>query len=168
LAALRRTALRLALGIALGAALLLPPGHARPIQAEVVHVSDGDTVWVRAAPGEAARPVRLLGIDAPEICQSHGREARAALQRRLLGQRVRVRARGEDSFGRSLARIEWRGQDQGAWMVAQGHAWAYRSRGRPGPYEAEETLARRERRGLWRDAQPAEPREFRRRHGRCG
>ena len=43
------------------------PVHAWP--GVVTHVSDGDTVWVQPLQGGEAYKVRLLGIDAPEICQ---------------------------------------------------------------------------------------------------
>lgn len=46
----------------------------------VTHVSDGDTVWVEPTQGGEAQKIRLLGIDAPEICQAWGPQARDALQ----------------------------------------------------------------------------------------
>ena len=151
----------------LACVLLAPAAQARMRAAQVVHVTDGDTVWLRAAPGEAAWPVRLLGIDAPESCQPHGPEAQAALAGRIARKRVRVYTEGQDGFDRTLARIELRGEDLGAWMVAQGHAWSQRWRGRPGAYDDLELRARREQRGLWRHPQPMAPRKFRQRHGAC-
>jgi micrococcal nuclease len=151
----------------LACALLAFAGHARVLVAQVVYVTDGDTVWLRTAPGEAAWPVRLQGIDAPEICQPHGPQAQAELARRIAQRRVKVYTQGKDGFDRTLARIELRGEDLGAWMVVQGHAWSQRWRGRPGAYGELELQARLERRGLWRQPDPTMPREFRQRHGAC-
>lgn len=133
----------------------------------VTHVSDGDTLWVRPQRGGAPRAVRIDGIDAPEICQTHGETARAALVGRALGQAVQVSVRGRDDYGRALARVSLRGQDLGAWLVGQGHAWSYRYRGHNGPYAQQEGQARARRLGLFRQGRAELPREFRRRHGPC-
>jgi endonuclease YncB( thermonuclease family) len=71
----------------------------------VTHVSDGDTVWVQPLQGGEAHKVRLVGIDAPEICQPWGPQSRAALHAALQGQVVEVRARTRDSYGRLLAQL---------------------------------------------------------------
>lgn len=133
----------------------------------VTHVSDGDTLWVRAERGGAPRKIRLDGIDAPEICQGHGDVARDALAQRVLGQTVRVTARRKDDYDRLLAKISLQGQDVGAWMVAQGHAWSYRYRRNAGPYSAQEAQARAHGLGLFASGQAQRPRDFRLRHGSC-
>lgn len=133
----------------------------------VTHVSDGDTLWVRPQRGGAPRAVRIDGIDAPELCQAHGEASRAALVGRVLGQAVQVRVRRHDDYARALARVSLRGQDVGAWLVSQGHAWSYRYRSQTGPYAQQEGEARARRLGLFRQGGIELPREFRRRHGPC-
>lgn len=133
----------------------------------VTHVSDGDTLWVRPQQGGAPRSVRIDGIDAPELCQSHGETARAALVARVLGQKVQVRVRRHDDYGRALARVSLRGEDMGGWLVRQGHAWSYRYRAQTGPYAQQEAQARAQRLGLFHQARAEQPRAFRRRHGPC-
>ena len=81
----------------------------------VTHVSDGDTVWVQPLQGGDAYKVRLLGIDAPEICQLWGPQSRAALYAVLQGQVVDVQARTRDSYGRLLAQLTSQGNDVGGW-----------------------------------------------------
>ena len=132
----------------------------------VVHVTDGDTVYVRAGPGPAVA-VRLLGLDAPEICQAGGPASRDALREWVLHQSVTVEGVGQDSYGRELARLYVQGQDVGRGLVAQGHAWADRQGQQEGPYSPEQRQARLDRRGLFAQAQPETPRAFRRRHGPC-
>lgn len=155
----------------LAASLLLLPLLAsaapRTYSGVVTHVSDGDTVWVRPARGGAPVPLRLLGIDAPEICQRFGRQSREALQRLVLKRRVIVEESGRDGYDRVLARLRRSGQDVNGWLVSQGLAWSHRYRRQPGPYEALELQAREAKRGLWAAAQPLAPRDFRRLHGPC-
>lgn len=131
----------------------------------VSHVTDGDTIWVRPAGGPAV-PVRLQGIDAPEICQAFGRQSRDALATRLLRRPVQVTIRARDIHHRNVGRVESQGQDVGAWLVAGGYAWSTRSRNRAGSYADEQAQARQARRGLWAAA-AQEPRLFRRRNGGC-
>ena len=133
----------------------------------VTHVTDGDSLWVRPDDGAAPREIRINGIDAPEICQAFGAEARDALSRRVLRRRVVVVTHGEDDYHRTIARISLGRQDVGAWMVKSGHAWSYRFRGDVGPYRHDEARARTAHRGLWADAHPEMPRDFRVRHGSC-
>lgn len=135
--------------------------------ARVTYVTDGDTLWVQPEDGSPTRKLRLQGIDAPEICQAGGDVARTALRALVLAQRVQVRVRYHDDYGRGLAQIQLGSQDVAAALVRAGHAWSYRWRSKPGPYAAEESMARQARRGLFAAAQPELPQTFRKRHGAC-
>ena len=141
------------------------PAHAWP--GVVTHVSDGDTVWVQPLQGGEAHKVRLLGIDAPEICQPWGPQSRAALHAVLQGQVVEVRARTRDSYGRLLAQLTRQGNDVGAWMVGQGYAWSYSYKSNAGPYEALQLQAQTQHLGLFSDGRALQPRWFRKRFGSC-
>jgi endonuclease YncB( thermonuclease family) len=141
--------------------------HAGDFAGTVTHVTDGDSIWVRPLSGGAPREVRLQGIDAPEICQAWGRQARDALAAQVLHREVRVSSRGRDNYQRTLARVSFGGRDVGEWMVSHGHAWSYQFRRNPGPYSRQEAQARAGRLGLWGVHAPAAPREFRKRHGGC-
>ena len=114
------------------------------------YVLDGDTLEVGGV------RVRMRGIDAPEGAQSCraagrswpcGHEATRALKRRIGSKRVECKGRDRDTYGRVLAPCSAAGQDLGAWMVAQG--WAFSDRFSRA-YAAEESAARRARRGVWR------------------
>ena len=158
------------LRILLHALALLPllaaaAAPARELRGVVTHVTDGDTIWVRPA-GGAALPVRLQGIDAPEICQPFGRQSRDALAARLLRRPVQVTIHARDIHHRNVGRVELQGQDIGAWLVAGGYAWATRRRQRADSYAEEQAQARQAQRGLWAAA-ALEPRLFRRRNGSC-
>lgn len=154
--------------VVLLAGCLAGPGVAATLNGTVSRVTDGDTVWVRP-PGQRPVAVRLVGLDAPERCQTGGSEATAALTARLLRRQVEVESVGRDDYGRTLGRLHLDGHDIGAWLVREGHAWSA-GRGREGgPYEREERSARRHRRGVFAAAASTveTPRDFRRRHGPC-
>jgi micrococcal nuclease len=154
---------------AASAALLLAlaaPAGARALHGRVTYVTDGDTIWVRPVDGPAVQ-VRLQGIDAPEICQAFGVQARDALASRLLYRQVELDVRAQDAYERTLARVSLQGQDVGAWLVAGGWAWSSSFRHRAGPYAQQEKDAREARRGLWAGEAPLEPRSFRKQHGSC-
>lgn len=148
------------------AALAASDGPSQAIEARVVRVVDGDSLWVRPPSGPPLR-LRLLGIDAPVICQLHGPQAREALAARVMQQRVRVSLLRKDSYDRWLARVHDGQGDVAAWLVTEGHAWTTRWQRQPGPYADQETQARRARRGLFAEAHPEDPRAFRQRHGPC-
>jgi endonuclease YncB( thermonuclease family) len=160
---------RLALWTSVAACLLALsfPLHAVTFQGVVTHVTDGDSLWVRPVSGGASHEVRLQDIDAPELCQPFGEEARRELAAHVLHRPVTVTSRARDSYQRVLARVSLGGQDVGGWMVGRGYAWSHGYRGKAGPYQAQEAQARRARLGLWHSSTPVEPRLFRKRHGRC-
>jgi endonuclease YncB( thermonuclease family) len=133
----------------------------------VTHVSDGDTLWVQPVHGGEAQKIRLLGIDAPEICQTWGPQARDALHALLQGQTVEVQGHHRDSYGRTLAQLTRQGHDVGAWMVMQGHAWSYRYKRQAGLYDAQQIQAQSHRQGLFADGRAVPPRTFRKRFGSC-
>jgi endonuclease YncB( thermonuclease family) len=140
---------------------------APPFVGKVSYVTDGDTLWVRPDAGGPPRKMRMQGIDAPEICQPGGEASRAMLMQHALNKRVEVTVKGHDVYGRGLARIRLDGKDLGAHMVRAGQAWSYRWRRAPGPYAAEEAVARRSGRGLFAVGHPEPPHAFRKRHGTC-
>jgi len=135
--------------------------------ARATRVSDGDTLWVQPVSGGAPKKLRLQGVDAPELCQRGGPAAREALHA-LVAQRVlKVRVKYTDDYGRGLAHIEADGQDLAALLVRSGQAWSYRWRRSPGPYARQEAQARKARVGLFKEAAPELPSDFRRRNGSC-
>lgn len=128
------------------ASLLFVLFGASVAQAQVVErVLDGDTIILKG--GER---VRFYGIDAPEKEQVWGMEAKAALEKLVLGKRVVLFRNGKDRYGRTIARVSVNHQDVGIEMVSQGHAWHYVqfSSGDRDLAQAERD-ARRAHKGLW-------------------
>lgn len=172
----RLASLLAALSLSLSA-VVLPAEAAQHAKAGVTsktgtvsRVVDGDTVWVSTNARKKPLKVRILGMDAPEICQAGGPASQKALEGRLLGQTVTLavpRSRSRDDYGRVLAKIELRGEDVGGWMVSRGQAWSYGFRRSAGPYAEEQARAVAARRGLFADSRAENPRLFRKRHGSC-
>ena len=109
-------------------------------------VTDGDSLRL------AGRPIRLAGIDAPELAQTCGRggrerpcgrEARRALVELIGDDEVECTLEGNDRYGRRLGRCRAGRRDLNEAMVLGGQAVAY------GAYRAQERDARIARRGLW-------------------
>lgn len=137
-----------------------PPPTA--IAGQVVAVIDGDTVGVMLNGSEAR--VRLHGIDAPEKSQPFGDRAKRDLSERVFGRVVQVDTVDRDRYGRVVGRIHLEGRDINAEMVRAGLAWWYRQYAPDDTILADaETEARAARRGLWQNAEPVAPWEWRRR-----
>lgn len=164
--------------MALALALAAASARADRLVGLVERVTDGDSLWVRVLePGSAipadGRPlkVRMAGIDAPERCQSYGASAGQALRERVLGRQVHLDRSGLDGYERSVARVWLEGEDVGAWMVEEGHAWSYARRStldRPGgTYARQQRAATAAARGLFAQFHPVPPWVFRSEHGPC-
>lgn len=153
--------------MALTIGLLAPVAHAATFRGVVTHVTDGDSIWVRPDSGGQPLAIRLRGIDAPEICQRFGEQARDALAAVALHRQVTVKARARDSYRRVLGQVSLGDKDLAAWLVARGYAWSYGYRGKSGPYQALQERARSARLGLWHSGRAVEPRLFRKQHGSC-
>lgn len=163
----RRAALFVGAALALTVASAASQAAPQVWSGQVTAVVDGDTLQVLGPYDAKPRPVRIVGIDAPEICQDGGLAARQALQQQVLQRRVTLVVSRQDDYGRDLATVLLDGEDVGRRLVTLGHAWSYRFRSDPGPYWREEQDAQAAGRGLFAQALPEQPRDFRRRHGSC-
>jgi endonuclease YncB( thermonuclease family) len=131
-----------------------------PFAGKVVSVHDGDTLTVLDA-SNVQHKVRLHGIDAPERRQPFGTKARERLAELTHGKSVRVLPVDRDRYGRTVARIEVEGQDVNRQMIADGLAWHYTRYSKDAAMAGAERDARAARRGLWADAAPVPPWEWR-------
>lgn len=138
------------------------------VRGMVKTVYDGDTL-VLVGPGVGRLKVRLYGIDAPETRkpdapgQPYSSQSKRVLMYKVLGREITAELMDRDQYGRAVAVVRLGGRDINAEMLAEGQAWAYR-RYLNGEYAVSyprlEEQARRQHRGLWRDANPQPPWEF--------
>jgi micrococcal nuclease len=161
------TALTLALALALSAwqATAAPP-PARTVQGMVSTVTDGDSLWLKPADGPPIE-VRLRDIDAPEICQPWGEDARKALAELALNKVATLQISGRDSYGRTIGALLIEDLNVGKHLVENGHAWSVRTRWDQGPLVKQEKMARALARGLHGTPGAVQPKDFRQKHGRC-
>jgi endonuclease YncB( thermonuclease family) len=167
---MRGRALRLVPAALIAWLLLVSAGCRRPPRevtpaVKVIRILDGDTIEVL----KDNRPVRvrLWGIDCPERGQAFGNVARRFTGDLAFGQNVVLRSHGTDRYGRLLAEVVLPdGRVLNQELVRAGLAWWYREYA---PEAADlarlEQEARAARRGLWADANPVPPWEFRRSRG---
>ena len=140
---------------------------AETMTGRVVRVADGDTVTVLDATNTQHR-IRLQGIDAPESHQAFGTQSKKNLSDLIFDKDVTVVYDKTDQYGRLVGKILLAGKDINLEQVKAGMAWHYKEYEREQSLEDRDLYARAEdearsaRRGLWLDANPIEPGEFRR------
>lgn len=142
-----------------GLLLAAHPKVDEQVVGKVVGVTDGDTVTVLV--DGAPIKVRLEGIDAPESTQSYGTKAKQALSQIVFGKAVTLRKTGTDKYGRTLGVVIVEGVDANAKMIDDGWAWHFKKYNDEERLAKLETAARNAKRGLWADANPLAPWDFR-------
>jgi ATP-dependent hsl protease ATP-binding subunit hslU len=129
------------------------------LSGKVVSIHDGDTITVLQDKQQVK--VRLFGIDAPELKQPYGKKSKRFLANLIAGEVVEVEENGKDRYKRTIGTFYLNGKDINAQMVENGYAWAYRKFSKK--YTAQESKARKQGLGLWRDKEPISPWEWRKR-----
>lgn len=152
--------------IAAVAAEAAPKPAAAPIEGVINRIVDGDTLVLQPQ-GKPPIDVRLRDMDAPEICQPHGVEAKKALEQLALGKTAQLTVSARDQHGRSIGIVTVDGQSLSKLMVAEGHAWSTRGRYDRGPLMKEERMAIALRRGLHATGGAVIPKDFRKTNGPC-
>lgn len=158
------------------ALLLALPACAAALEGRVIHVADGDTLTVLDARHESHK-IRLAGIDAPERGQPFGRRSAEALTRLTTNRIVRVDGGKVDRYQRRVGVVRVApadcasctpSLDVGLALIGAGLAWHYLAYAREQSppdrlqYQAAEAGARSRQDGLWADAAPTPPWDWRR------
>ena len=136
--------------------------HAQSYSGKVTAVKDGDTIEMLVN-GKPLR-VRLFGIDCPEKGQPFGEKARQYTAGLCFGQTVTAVQRSRDPYGRVVADVYLADKRfLNETLVKTGYAWHYKKFSNSPLLAAAEVKARRERKGLWKDARPVAPWDWRKR-----
>ena len=132
-------------------------------EAVVLKVIDGDTIYIKSDNGR--KKVRLRHIDAPEIRQSYGKEAKIFLDKQIDGKKIIVNSDYKDRYGRDIGDIFVYNNDEAIYinakLIKSGHAWVYKSYRKNTYLMNLENFARENMLGLWKDKSAIEPWEFR-------
>jgi len=112
--------------------------------------------------------VRIAGIDAPEKGHRRSASDRSRTYRRSRS-RNRLKPGAKDRYGREVCALYVARRDVGLEQIRAGMAWHYKAYQHAQPtqerlvYRDEEDAAKAARRGLWKDAKPLPPWEWRKR-----
>ena len=158
---MKLTRFLIVIGIVGVAALLAVPVVAGPEESEThsvtatcIKVIDGDTLIVKC--DKRQMTVDLEGVDAPELDQPWGKEVRSFVRNMVEGRELKVEII-EAGEGSGTARVLVAGQDLSRLLAERGLAWATAGGGLEGLAEKAKSAPC----GLWRDAKPVPPWEFR-------
>lgn len=130
------------------------------------HIYDGDT-FVLQADNQYHR-IRLASIDAPELNQPYGLEAKRALSKLLYNKPIIAQVIETDIYGRKVAIVYAENKNASYYMLEHGAAWHYGYFNifseEFGQYQKLEQNARKNRIGLWQQSNPTPPWLWRKRY----
>ena len=134
----------------------------------VTEVVDGDTVMVTPT-GGTKRRVELDRIDAPELDQPWGAEAKKMLSNLVLNKKVEVRYTERDKKGTTIGVMFLKHEkgtvDVNLSMILSGAAWYGGNADDIPAYRNAEASARNAKIGLWAAEAPVSPEEWRKSKG---
>lgn len=135
-----------------------PPSQS--LTGKVIAIADGDTIRVLDSSNQQHK-IRLFEIDAPETGQAFGTKSREALGSKLHDKTVRIEWKERDQYDRIHGKVyiddRWINRE----MVADGWAWHYKHYSKSKELADAEIAARNQRIGLWADAHPVPPWQYR-------
>lgn len=140
-------------------ALLFFASGAAAADCHVASVHDGDTLTA-LCDGRKLK-VRLTEIDAPERTQPYSRQSTNHLKAMCLDKPATLANTSTDRYGRTLARVQCGTHDANAEQVRHGYAWAFDRYLTDPAIKQLEIQARTNKLGLWRQATPTAPWDFR-------
>lgn len=136
------------------------PVFAQLLSGQVIGVGDGDTVTVLTVDRKPVK-VRLAQIDAPEKAQAFGERSKQSLSDLIYGKNVTVEVETTDKYGRTVGKINVGGVDANLEQIKRGMAWFYVQYGNDANYRDAEARAKSAKLGLWSEAAPTPPWEWR-------
>jgi micrococcal nuclease len=128
---------------------------------KVVSVHDGDTFTGVNESNQQVK-VRLDAVDAPELGQPYGQASRKALGEMIFGKVVTVITKKHDRYGRAIGHVLIEKRDINLELLEEGAVWHYEDYDHNKRLREAEQSARAAKKGLWRDAAPIAPWDWRR------
>jgi len=136
------------------------PASFLPGKFQTTKIHDGDTCEMIGSDGIKIS-IRFAGIDAPELSQEYGHEAREVLRQIIENRTVTLAELGRDKYGRYLAQVYSDGQWVNREMLVHGAAWVYLAGPHFDEFKTLEEEAKLKRVGLWASDRPMSPWEAR-------
>ena len=132
------------------------------VAGKVIGIVDGDTLDILTPAKERLR-IRLHGIDAPERGQGFNQKAKQHLSELAYLKEVHVHLDVSDRWGREVGMV-FEGDDNrnvNLAMITAGFAWHYAYYLNSFEFTQAQEQAKSKRKGLWVDANPVNPKDFR-------
>ncbi|GIM56794.1 thermonuclease family protein [Capnocytophaga canimorsus] len=128
---------------------------------KVIRISDGDS-FVGLNDAQQQMRLRIHGIDAPESGQPYGKKAKQKLSEFIFGKQIYLKVLDTDRYGRKIVKIQTNHiSDVGLEMIKSGLAWHYIKYDNSHQYSQAQDNARNLELGLWHDASPTPPWQWR-------
>lgn len=138
---------------------------AETFTAKCKHVFDGDSFAVIKDGESEETEVRLYGIDAPEKGQDYAKQSREQLIKLIRNKKVKVVVQATDDYGRQVGKVYVGKTYVNLEMVKTGLAWYYEHHAENAKdLKKAHAKARKEKKGLWKDESPINPKDWRRDH----
>ncbi|WP_083760678.1 thermonuclease family protein [Robiginitalea biformata] len=128
----------------------------------VVGITDGDTFTLLKHDSTTVK-IRLASIDCPERKQAYSAKAKEFVSNAIFGKEVRVEIQSFDRYRRAIALVYYGRKCLNEELLKNGFAWHYKKYSKDARLQSMEDKARKLRRGLWADAHPVAPWNWRER-----
>lgn len=121
-----------------------------------VRIIDGDSLTLVGSDG-IELSIRLRGVDAPELGQPHGLEAKQALRKLVESTIITLDEPKKGKYGRYVANLYAGGIWVNKMIVVEGHAWCDQVNSFDKVLYAAEREAKQDKVGLWVMPEPVPP-----------
>jgi micrococcal nuclease len=115
--------------------------------ATVIKIVDADTYQVLN--NAKVFTVRLANVDAPELSQQFGTEAKQFVSELIYGKQVLLDTHNKDRYNRTVASISIHGKALDSILISNGWAWYYEAYGHDKKLAAYQNEAIKFKLGLW-------------------
>jgi micrococcal nuclease len=127
---------------------------------KVIGIKDGDTVEVIDNLNKTT-VLRLAEVDCPEKKQPFGTRAKQFTSNAIYLKTVKYIVTNKDRYGRSIAKVYYKGKYLSAEIIKNGMGWQYKKYSTSQELAQFEQKARSKKIGLWTDPNPVYPSEWR-------
>ncbi len=135
--------------------------YAQTLTGKIIGIKDGDTVVIIDA-NNIQTTLRLAEVDCPEKAQAFGTKAKQFTSDAVYLKQVKYEVTDTDRYGRSIAKIYYDDNKYlSAEIIKNGFGWQYKQYSTSKLLAKLEQEARQNKRGLWVDANPIYPSDFR-------
>jgi endonuclease YncB( thermonuclease family) len=130
------------------------------IEGKIIGIKDGDTYELLTADKKVV-VLRLAHIDCPEKAQPYGKVAKQYASNLCFGKMAKATITSYDRNKRAIVEINCEGKNVNLEMIRGGMAWHFKKYSKDIYCANAELEARKYKRGLWQDANPIAPWDWR-------